>query len=74
VEKLAGLLDRGKRRVTLKIPYAKAGLVDTLNRDAAVVRTEYLDDGITVEAVILSSEMGRYKDFIPGYTEPKEDF
>ena len=74
VEKLAGLLDRGKGRVTLKIPYAKAGLVDALNRDAAVVRTEYLDDGITVEVVISSSDMGRYKDFIPGYTEPKEDF
>jgi GTP-binding protein HflX len=74
VEKLAGLLDRGKRRVTLKIPYAKAGLVDVLNRDAGVLHTEYLDDGIAVEAVILSSEMGRYKDYIPGYTEPEEDF
>jgi GTP-binding protein HflX len=74
VEKLAGLLDRGKKRVTLKIPYTKAGLVDTLNRDAAVLHTEYFDDGIVVEAVIPSPELGRYKDFIPGYTEPDEDF
>ena len=74
VEKLAALLDRGKRRVTLLLPYDKAGLVDVLNRDAAVLRTDYREDGIEIEAVFPTQELGRFKGYVPGSAEPEKDF
>ena len=74
VQKLSDLLDRGKKQVTLLLPYAAAGLLDSLNREAKVLRTEYTDNGIEVEAVVQPDLFGRVKPYIPGYTEPKEDW
>jgi GTP-binding protein HflX len=71
---LAERLDRGKRRVTLKLPYAAAGLLDSLNRDAAVLKSEYTEDGIELEAIVPPELFGRVKAYIPGYTEPKEEW
>ena len=71
---LSALLDRGKRHVQLLLPYDRAGLLDSLNREAAVLRTEYTDAGIEVEAIVPPELFGRVKDYIPGYTEPKEDW
>ena len=74
VEKLSVLLDRGKKHLMLEIPYASAGLLDSLNREAAVLNTEYTESGIRVEAVVPPELFGRVKAFIPGYTEAKEDW
>ena len=74
VKKLSDMLDRGKRRVMLRIPYSAAGVVDALNREAAVLSLEYAEDGIRAEAVVPPELFGRVKDYIPGYTEPKEDW
>ena len=74
VEKLSALLDRGKKHLTLEIPYASAGLLDSLNREAAVLNTEYTESGIRVETVVPPELFGRVKAFIPGYTETKEDW
>ena len=74
VQKLSELLDRGKKQVTLLLPYAAAGLLDSLNREAKVLRTEYTDAGIEVEAVVQPDLFGRVKQYIPGYEEPKEDW
>ena len=71
---LSALLDRGKRHVQLLLPYDRAGLLDSLNREAAVLRTEYTDAGIEVEAIVPPELFGRVKDYIPGYVEPKEDW
>ena len=71
---LAERLDRGKRHVRLRIPYAAAGIVDSLNREAAVLKTEYTDEGIELEAIVPPELFGRVKAYIPGYTEPKEDW
>ena len=71
---LSALLDRGKRQVKLLLPYDRAGLLDRLNREAAVLRTEYTDAGIEVEAIVPPELFGRVKDYIPGYVEPKEDW
>ena len=68
------LLGRGKRSVTLHIPYAQAGLMDLLQREAAVTDTEYTDEGIVARVVVPAALFGRVKDFIPGYVEPKEDW
>ena len=74
VKKLAAMLGAAKRRVTLSIPYTKAGVVDMLKREAGVIRMEYTDAGIEAEAVVTPEILGRIKEFIPGYTEPKEDW
>ncbi len=74
VQKLSELLDRGKKQVTLLLPYAAAGLLDSLNREAKVLRTEYTDAGIEVEAVVQPDLFGRVKQYIPGYEKPKEDW
>ena len=74
MEKLSRLLDKGKRRVHLEIPYAAAAVLDSLNREGAVIQTAYTDTGVTVEAVVPPELFGRVKAYIPDYTEPKEDW
>ena len=73
-ETLLKMLDRGSRQVTLRIPYASAGIVSALNREASVQRLEYTDDCIEVEALVPPELFGRVKDFIPGYAETPEDW
>ena len=74
VRKLSRMLDRGKKQVTLLLPYAAGGLLDSLNREAKVLRTEYTDAGIELEAIVPPELFGRVKQYIPGYAEPKEDW
>ena len=74
VTKLSELLDLGKKRVKLSIPYSSAGIVDTLNTSAIVHGIEYTDLGIEADVTVTPELFGRVKGFIPGYTEPKEDW
>ncbi len=74
VKKLADMLGSQKRTVALHIPYSKAGIIDTLKRDASVTRLDYTDGGIEAEAVVTPELLGRVKEFIPGYTEPREEW
>ena len=74
LDKLSALLDRGRKLLTLRIPYARAALLDTLQREAVVKKTDYTDEGLVVEAVVPAALLGKVKEFIPGYVEPKEDW
>ena len=74
VQKLADLLDRGKRHVHLSVPYQNAGVTDLLNREAIVEYLEYTDTSIEIDAVVTPDVLGRVKQFIPGWTEPHEDW
>ena len=74
VKKLAGMLGQAKRRVMLSIPYAKAGVVDALKREANVLSMEYTDEGIKAEAMLTPALLGRVKEFIPDYKEEKEEW
>ena len=74
VRKLSEMLDRGKRQVSLLLPYSAAALLDSLNREAKVLRTEYTEAGVEVEAVVQPELYGRVKRYIPGYAETKEDW
>ncbi len=74
VQKLSVMLDRGKRQVKLLLPYSAAGLLDSLKREAQVLRSDYTEDGIEVEAVVQPELYGRVKQFIPGFAETKEDW
>ena len=57
------LLDKGKRRVTLHIPYDKAGLLDVLFKDAKVESVEY-GETIEVTAVCTPKILGRVSAFL----------
>ena len=74
IEKLCEMLDSGKHEVTVEIPYSKGAVLDLLQREGAVRQLEYTDSGITARVCVKDELFGRIKEFIPGYTEPKEDW
>lgn len=50
VQKIEGILLQGTRRVSLKVPYDQAGLVDKIRRGGEILAQEYLEEHIAVEA------------------------
>ncbi len=73
IRKLDEKLDKGTRRVTIHLPYDKAGMLDTLYREAKVESVEY-DATVDVVAVCTPRVLGMVKDFVEGWTPPKEDW
>ena len=71
VKKIAEILGRESRRVTLMLPYDKAGIADTLRREAAVLSLEYGEDGVTVEAVVKPELWGLVREYVQN-DSPKE--
>ena len=65
-EKIAEILGRGKKRVSLKIPYSDAGLADLLHSQAEITELEYREDCIKVEAVIKPELWGRVRAYASG--------
>ena len=66
-------LDKGTRRVTLHLPYDKAGLLDGLYREAKVESVEY-EQTITVVAVCPPKVLGQIKPYVEGWQKEKEDW
>ena len=66
-------LDKGTRRVVIHLPYDKAGMLDSLYREAKVEDVAY-QESIDVTAVCTPKVLGQLKDYIEGWTEPKEDW
>ena len=66
-------LDKGTRRVTLHLPYDKAGLLDGLYREAKVESVEYATS-IDVVAVCPPKVLGQVKDYVEGWREEREDW
>ena len=66
-------LDKGKRRVTLHLPYDKTGLLDALYREGKVESVEY---GATVDVVAVCTPrlLGQMKEYIEGFHETKEEW
>ncbi len=67
------MLDKGTRRVTVHLPYDKAGLLDLLYREAKVERVEYAE-AIDVVAVCNPRAIGAVKAYIEGWVEPRESW
>ena len=74
LSKMADILSSQTHAVTLLIPYSEAGTVDLLKREASVKFMEYTDSGIELSAVLPAELFGRVKQYIPGYTEPREEW
>jgi len=60
--RITDALERDLRRVTLRIPYARGELVETLRREADVISVKYGGD-IAVEAVIRPALWGKVREF-----------
>ena len=66
-------LDKGTKRVTLHLPYDKAGALDSLYREAKVESVEY-SETIDIVAVCPPKVLGQIGDYTPDWTPPKEDW
>ncbi|MBE6939426.1 MAG: GTPase HflX [Ruminococcaceae bacterium] len=66
-------LDKGTRRVTIHLPYDKAGLLDSLYREAKVESVEY-DATIDVVAICTPRVLGQLKGYVENWQEPKEEW
>lgn len=66
VQRLSALLDRGSRRVLLRLPYSEAGLVDLISREGSVESLEYTDSGIELTALVTPELYGRVGRFADG--------
>lgn len=58
------IIGRDRRRLTLRLPYESAGLLETLHREARVERLEYTDEHIVVEAVCSPETYGKLREFV----------
>jgi len=63
LNKIEESLSSSKKNVSLKLPYEKAGLVETLHREAVVTNVEYLEDCIKVDAVVNQNLYGKVKSY-----------
>ena len=66
-------LDKGKKRVTIHLPYDKTGLLDELYREGKVESVEY-GETVDVVAVCPPRLLGRMQDYIENWHPPKEDW
>ena len=73
-ERLSAMLRDGVHETELLLPYADAGVLDVLRREAQILSTEYEDLGIRVRANLSSELCGRYHQFIPGWKAPREEW
>ena len=59
LDMISKTLARQNRRAVLHIPYTEGALTELLHRECAVLRTEYLEDCVEIEAVIKPEHWGR---------------
>ena len=72
--RLSAMLRDGVRETELLLPYADAGVLDVLRRETQLLSAEYEDQGIRIRANLTPELCGRYRQFIPGWTEPREEW
>ena len=59
LDMISKTLARQNRRAVLHIPYTEGALTELLHRECAVLRTEYLDSCVEIEAVVKPEHWGR---------------
>lgn len=53
-----------KKKISLHLPYDKAGLLEIIHSEGAVTHTQYLETGIEIEAIVTPRLYERMKEFI----------
>ena len=65
VNNICRILGEDLRTVRFVLPYAQAGVLDKLYREANVKKAEYVENGIDIEAVVDQKTYGRIRDLLP---------
>lgn len=63
LQSLSHLLEEGKKTVELLLPYTEAGVLELLRREGALSATDYLEEGVRVQAVIRPELWNKVKAF-----------
>ncbi|MBQ4382092.1 MAG: GTPase HflX [Oscillospiraceae bacterium] len=63
VSRISEILGRGRKRVTLRIPYTDGGLMELLHREAEVLNLQYLEGFIEADVIIKPELWGRVRDY-----------
>ncbi len=58
------VLDKGKKQVTIHLPYSKGGFIEMLHKEASVIKCDYSDEYIEIEAVVKPEIYGRIREFV----------
>ena len=74
LQKIASLLIRDTEEYFFLFPYTAVGLAESLKQDGTIVSLSYEETGIAVRASLSKDYLGRYKLYIPGYVDSKEDW
>lgn len=70
--KIVDILDEGTRKVSFILPYSDGAVLDSLYREANVLRADYGEQGIEIEAVCDKKTQGRLKKYLPELEEKEE--
>ncbi len=63
LEKIVQVLDRGKKRVTLTLPFSAGALLDLLHREAEVHAVNYTESGIAVDVTVRQDQWGTVRQY-----------
>lgn len=66
------VLDAGRLRLKIKIPYSQASDVDLIHREAKVLSEEYCADGVEIALVCDAKLGGRLKKYLPNDEESEQ--
>ena len=64
VRAIAAVLGRESRRVTLRLPYDRGGVLETLRREAAVTAVDYREDCMEVAVTVKPELWGLVRDYV----------
>jgi GTP-binding protein HflX len=53
-----------KKKITLRLPYDKARMLEVVHKEGAVTNSEYLEDGIELEAIVSPRLYEKLREFI----------
>ena len=67
--KISEMLGRSKHRAIFRIPYSQGALVQLLHSEAAVLSTEYAEDGTVIEAIVKSELWAKVRQYAEGEKE-----
>ena len=69
LETMCRMLENTRRQVKLLLPYAEGAAASKIRKEGAVLREEYRDDGLFIEAIL----DGRFLNTVKNYILPEED-
>ncbi|MBQ9733767.1 MAG: 50S ribosome-binding GTPase, partial [Clostridia bacterium] len=67
--KVSEILGRSKHRAVFRIPYSQGALVQALHDEAAVLSTDYAEDGTVIEAIVKPELWARVRQYAEGDRE-----